>query len=56
MAKVELDALPGFDFSNSIRNVAMDKMGVQPVVHRSTGTTIVACVSKVSFYQFVFSV
>ncbi|CAD5229793.1 unnamed protein product [Bursaphelenchus okinawaensis] len=46
MAKIELDAIPAFDFTNSVRNVALDGMGVQPYVHRSTGTTIVACLSK----------
>jgi len=43
---VELEPIPAFDFSNSIRNVALCKMGLDPPKQTSTGTTIVALVTK----------
>ncbi|KAI6174996.1 Proteasome subunit beta [Aphelenchoides bicaudatus] len=44
--KVEFEPSPAFDFSNSIRNVALTKMGLKPPTLTSTGTTIVAVVVK----------
>jgi hypothetical protein len=44
---MEYEPSEAFDFSNSIRNVALSKMGLQAPKLVSTGTTIVAVVCKV---------
>lgn len=46
---VEYEPSEAFDFSNSIRNVALSNMGLKPPTLNSTGTTIVAVVAKVIF-------
>lgn len=43
---VEYEPSEAFDFTKCIRNVALDKMGLKAPRLTSTGTTIVACVTK----------
>jgi len=43
---VEYEPSQAFDFSNSIRNVALSSLGLKPPTLTSTGTTIVAVVTK----------
>lgn len=53
---VEYAPSEAFDFSNSIRNVALTNMELQAPKLHSTGTTIVAVVTKVKsrklYYNF----
>ena len=47
MSLATFEASEAFDFSKCIRNVALDKMGLEAPRLTSTGTTIVAAVVKV---------